>query len=231
MSTEFDYLAAIDSLVKGDELPLGETDKQLAIDAALKEYSRQRPRIVPEDEAGSGAIDYAVTLLASWSEGFSVIRKIEYPVDDDSPDDTTLQDAAWKLYEKPAGKVIRFLEDTPAATETFRVTYTALHEANASACSVPDADEQAVQMLAASYFCKMLSAYFSATNDTTVQADSVDHKSRAAEYAARAKMYRESFFSHLGQEENKLMPASVTRDQDLQPSWRGDKLTHPNKYR
>ena len=231
MSTEFDYIAAIDSLVKGDELPLGEPEKQLAIDAAFKEYSRTRPCIVVEDEAGDGGFDYAVTLLASWSEGFSSIRKIEYPVDDDSVDDETLQDSAWKLYETPSGRVIRFLEDAPTATEHFRVTYTALHEASASHCTVPDADEQAVQMLAASYFCKMLAAYFSATNDPTIQADSVDHKSKASEYAARAKMYRESFFSHLGQEENKLLPASVTRDQDLQPSWRGDKLTHPNKYR
>ena len=231
MSTEYDYIAAIDSLVKGDELPLGEPEKQLAIDAAFKEHSRNRPRIVPEDEAGNGGFDYAVTLLASWSEGFSSIKKIEYPVDDTVTDDTTLQDSAWRIYAKPSGKVIRFLQDTPAATEHFRVTYTALHEANASECSVPDADEQAVQMLAASYFCKMLAAYFSATNDSTIQADSVNHKSKASEYAARAKMYREGYFNHLGQEENKLLPASLTRDQDALPSWRTDKITHPGKFR
>jgi len=49
---------------------------------AIKDHSRHRPLVVIEDEAGDGGFDYAVSDLASWAPGFSVIKTVEYPVDD-----------------------------------------------------------------------------------------------------------------------------------------------------
>jgi hypothetical protein len=229
MSTRQDYITAIGNLVGGD-LPLGEAEKIFAIGAAVKKYSTWRPRLVVEDEPGSGGFDYLLTLLADWAEGFSVIKSIEYPVDDTEETADLLQDDAWQLYQKPAGKCIRFLEEKPAATEDIRITYTALQACTDAACTISAADEEAVQMLAAGFFCDMLAAYYAQTQDSTIQADSVDHKSKGSEYAARARAYRKACGEQLGVKEGEPSPASVTRDQDLRGSW-GDKVTHPRKYR
>lgn len=230
MSTRQDCIAAIGNMV-GGELPLDEAEKILAISMAMKEHSRRRPHVVVEDEDGDGGFDYAVTLLASWATGFSVIKTVEYPVDDDDETPDILQDDTWMMYEKPAGEYLRFLEDEPSATETFRVAYTALHTCTDAACTVEAFDEEAVQALAAAHFCNMLSAYYAQTQDSTINADSVDHSSKGREYAARAKMYRKIYFDHLGVKEGGVLPASVTRDQDKKASWASDKLTHKSKHR
>jgi len=230
MITRQDFLTALSSLVKG-ELPLGEPEKIMAIGIAVKEHSKHRPLIIVEDEAGAAAFDYALTLLASWAEGFSSIKTVEYPVDDTDADAAILQDDAWTIYQKPAGKYLRFLEDKPAASESFRVTYTALHTCTDAACTVETAQEEAVQILSAAHFCNMLAAYYAQTQDSTIMADSVDHKSKAAEYAARSRAYRKLYFDYMGIEEGKTVAASVTRDQDAATSHRGDQLTHPRKFR
>ncbi len=230
MSTRQDYLSAIGNLV-GGSLPLGEAEKILAIAQAIKVQSKNRPVSVVEDETGNGGFDYALTLLASWSEGFSVIKTVEYPVDDTDEAADILQDDEWQIYQKPSGKVLRFLEDKPLATESFRVTYTALHTCTDQACTVEIFDEEAVQSLAAAFFCEMLATYFAQNQDSTINADSVDHKSKAQEYAARARTYRKIYFDHLGIKEGETTPASVIRDQDMAGSWGGNKLTHPKKYR
>ena len=230
MSTRQDYLTAIGLLVGGD-LPLGEAEKLFAIGAALKKYSGHRPRIIPEDEAGSGSFDYPLTLLADWTEGFSAIKSVEYPVDDTTRATPILQDDAWTIYQKPAGKCLRLLEATPTATESLRITYTALHACTDADCTIPSGDEEAVQALAASQFCEMLAAYYAQTQDSTIQADSVDHKSRASEYAGRARAYRKMYYDHMGIKESGVPAASVTRDQDMHASWGSDRLTHPRRYR
>ena len=224
-SVRDDYITAIGHLV-GGELPLDEAEKIFAINAAIKKYSAHRPRIAVEDEDGNGSFDYLLALLADWTEGFSTIKSVEYPVDDTSEAAAILQDEAWQIYQKPTGKVLRFLEDTPAATEDIRVTYTTLHVCTDAACTIPPYDEEALQMLAASIFCDMLAAYFAQTQDSTIQADSVDHKSKASEYAARARAYRKMYFDHIGIKEGETPAASVTRDQDLGGSWGAGKMTH-----
>lgn len=230
MSTRQDYITAIGNMV-GGELPLGEAEKILAISLAMKEHSRYRPQVKVEDEDGDGGFDYAVTDLEFWSDGFSVIKTVEYPVDDDDETPDVLKDNEWRMYETPAGNFLRFLENVPTSDEDFRVTYTALHTCTDSACTIKDFDEEAVQSLAAGHFCHLLSTYYAQTQDSTINADSVDHGSKGREYSARAKTFRSIYFSHIGIKEGQAPAASVTRDQDSIPSWRTDRLTHPSRYR
>ena len=230
MSVLSDYIAAIDQLVPGT-IPLVSSDEELAIDMALMAYSKHRPRIVVEDVTGDGGFDYTLADLAAWSDGFSVIRTVEYPVDDDDETPDILQDDDWVVYAKPAGDVLRFLTGSPLATETFRVTYTAIHAFTATACTVKAFDEKAVQSLASAIFCEMLATYFAQNQDSTISADSVDQRSKASEYAARAKAYRKLYTDHIGIKDGQVPAASVTKDQDATPSWQGDGLTHPRRYR
>jgi hypothetical protein len=230
MTTREDFLTAIGQLVQG-EIPLDEADKILAIDMAARTYSKHRPRVVVEDETGAGTFDYAITALAAWSDGFSVIKQIEFPVDDTDETADVLDDDEWQVYSKPAGDYIRFLEDTPAATESFRVTYTAPHSITDAASTVKAADNEAVQALAAAIFCEMLATYFAQNQDSTISADSVDHKSKAAEYTARARVYRKMYFDHMGIKEGERIAASITTDLDPQRSWGTDGVTHRDKSR
>jgi hypothetical protein len=230
MTTRYEYLEAVDNLV-GGEIPLGEGEKNLAVDLAVKEHARYRPRVVAEDVTGDGGFDYPLSDLASWSEGFSAIQSVEYPVDDDDEYADVLLEEQWRIYRKPAGRVLRLLEDTPDTDEEIRITYTALHTCTDSTCTVETIDEEAVQALAAGYFCGMLAAYYAQSTDSTIAADSVDHRSKSQEYAARAKAYRKVYFDHLGIKEGQRKPASITRDQDAIPSWRTDHLTHPRRHR
>ncbi len=230
MNTRQDYLTAIGNFV-GGELPLGEAEKILAISQAIKGHSKYKPREMVEDFDGDGGFDYDISGFAYWSDGFSVIRQVEYPVDDTNESADILQDDAWIIYEKPAGKVLRFLEDEPTADEDLRVTYTALHTCTDIACTVGTFDEEAVQALCAAFFCDMLATYYAQNQDSTIDADSVDHTSKSRDYAARAKTYRKMYFDHLGVKEGQTPAASVTRDQDLKGSWGLDKVTHKAKYR
>ena len=150
MSTRQDYITAIGNLV-GGELPLSEAEKIAAIGMAIKEHSRHSPLVVVEDETGDGGFDYPVTDLESWADGFSAIKQVEYPVYDDDETLYILQEDAWMMYEKPAGKYLRFLGDKPPTTESFRVTYTAIHDCTDVACTVKAFDDGAVQALAASF--------------------------------------------------------------------------------
>lgn len=222
MSTKQDYINALNLLV-GGQLPLGEAEKIFAIDAAIKKYSSHRPLEVAEDVPGNGTEDYALSSLASWSEGFSAVKKVDFPVD------TELLDADWEIIRKPAGRYLR-LSKTPAATETLRVFYTCLHTCTDDACTVAAYNEEALQMLAAAYFCEMLAAYYAQTQDSTIAADAVDHKSKASEYQGRARAYRLNYYNHLGSKEGEKTAASVTKNQDVDGSF-GDKLTHPKRFR
>jgi len=76
-----------------------------------------------------------------------------------------------------------------------------------------------------------LATYYAQSGDSSIGADSVDHKSKAKEYAARAKAYRTIYFDHLGIAEGKTPAASISRDQDKKASWQSDKVTHKSKYR
>lgn len=225
-----DYIGEVKKLVPGANLPCGEPEMILAIAMAMKEHSRHRPQTLVEDIDGDGGFDYAVTGLDYWSDGFSVIRQVEYPVDDDDEIPDILQEDAWMMYQTPAGKYLRFLESSPAADEDIRVTYTAIHTCTDDDCTVVDYDDEAVQALAASKFCEMLATAYAQTGDSTISADVVDHKSRAGEYSTRARTYRGIYLKHIGVEDGKPPAASITKDQDKAGSW-GDRLTHKAKYR
>lgn len=231
MITRQDYITALGSLVQGDFSP-GEGAKILAIGQAVKTYSRHRPRIVVEDEIGAAAFDYVVSLLAEWSDGFSMIQQVEYPVDDTNDSAEILDEDAWTIYRKPAGDYLRFLEDRPAAAETFRATYTALHTCTDTACTVKAIDEEAVQSLAAALYCEILSTWFAQNQDSTIQADSVDHTSKSRDFAARAKAFRKIYRDHLGLKETDTVPAAASvGDLDMKYPGGGERLTHPRSDR
>jgi len=237
MSTVAEYIAAIDELVPGTH-GLGTDEKTRAVNSAVNLHSKYSPRKVVEDVDGDGGFDYALSGLESWEEGFSSIVQVEYPVDDDDEAADILEESDWAIYEKPTGKVLRFLAGRPAVGESIRVTYTVRHafvqpedEEEDPQATVTAADEQAVQSLAASFFCRMIAAANAENQDSTISADSVDQTSKRREYEAQAAKYRNEYNEHMGISPGKPKPASINQDQDISYPWGWDRLTHPRRWR
>ena len=230
MGNRQEYIEAIGELVYGEH-PIGEAEKQKAVQKAMNAHSRNRPVIVVEEVTGDGGFDYALADLTSWEADFSVIKQVEFPVDDTDEDAEILEPEDWQIFETSDGKYLRFLSDTPSTAQEFRVTYTTRHTCTDSACTVADADEEAVQTLAAGFFCRMLAAAYSQDQDATIAADVVDHGGKGDKYGRMATDYRKEYDDHMNIKDGKPKPACGIQDQDVSYPWGWDRLTHPRKER
>ena len=230
MSNRQEYIAEVKKLVPGANHPIGEPEIIKAIQKAINTHSKHRPRIVVEEVAGDEGFDYAVADLAAWADDFSVVRQVEYPVDDTDEEAEILEEDEWEIFETSSGKFLRFLANTPDTTEEFRVTYTARHTCTDDDCSVAGGDDEAVQSLAAAHFCQMLATAYAQDQDSTVGADRVDDLSKSARYGRMRREYRAEYNEHMGIKDGKPKPASMNQDQDVMYPTGHDRLTHP-KYR
>lgn len=234
MTTSADYITALGSLVPGDQ-PVASAAltamQNKAIGKAMDAHSKYRPRRLVADVTGSGAFDYAITGLTGWQDNFSAILQVEYPVDDTDETAEILDPETYCIYEKPAGKYLRFLEDKPTALEKARVTYTARHTCTGSACTVDAGDTEAVQSLAAHFLCRMLAAAHALDQDATISADVVNHSGRRKEYEALARSYKGEYYEHMGIVDGKPKAACAIQDQDVMYPVGYDRLTHPRRQR
>jgi hypothetical protein len=170
--------------------------------SAIARYSKVRPLELVADTPGSGNHD--CDLPNDWLEGFSVITQVEYPVDRIPAN--IIDRADYSIYATPIGKKLRILIATPAADEMIRQTYTVMH----TEATIPAIDLDAVASLAASICCHQLALAFGNTSDPTIQADSVNYRSKGDEYARRAKELEGRYKSHLGIKDGDTVAAAST---------------------
>ena len=296
-----DFKQKVLDIVRDDAEKITPEEKERHIQEALKIYSKHRPRELVKDVTGDSTYDYAIaTHLTSWVKGFSLIKSIEYPADERDPSYVD----EWLIYEKQDGQYIRLLEDVPAASETMRIIYTALHILSSQIVSgtfsfssvdnsmnrtagsfiadglfvgnriitpsndnpgpftvksvtalkvifcetivteiaaaikievetntIPESDQDAVCNLAASLCSGALASAYAHTSDSTIGADSVDHRSKSQEFSSRAKIQKQTYLNHIGLKEGEIPPASATRDYDINYPDGTDRLTHPRRQR
>ena len=168
---------------------------------AVKKYSKVRPRIKAEDILGPGGHDFQ--LPASWSPGLSTIQTVEYPIG--KVPESYIDNAKVRLYQAPDGLKLRLYDVAPLAGQSFRVTFTALHDE----ASLPESDIEAVANLAASLCCRQLAQRYAGTSDPTIGADVVNYRSKGDEFARRAKELRALFQDALGIKENDTTAAAM----------------------
>lgn len=206
----------VEAKVKDDSQRLTvEDDFTPAVTAALERYSAHRPKEIVKDVAGAGTRD--VALPAEWVAEFSELRDVEYPVDQDPEEH--LHAGEYKIYQAPAGPLLRLRHETPAATETLRLTITVPRAEG----DIVSGDLDAVACLAASFCCDTLANMFAATDDPTIAADVVNYRSKSADYTRRAKELRRRYEDCLGIDAKGGAPASMTV---ARPSGPGFGLTH-----
>lgn len=188
--------------VKDDSGKLADpADLSAAVLEALNRYSKDRPLEAVADVAGSGG--YNCSLPADWVEGFSTALQVEYPVD--CVPAVIIDRSAWSIYAGPSGKSLRILIATPAADEFVRITYTLPHTES----TVPAVDLEAIANLAASICLRQLAAAFGQTSDPTIQADSVNYRSKSDEFRRLADSFEALYKSHLGIKGNDTVAAGL----------------------
>jgi len=112
-----------------------------------------------------------------------------------------------------------------------RATYTIAHDVSVSADTIPMGDREPVCCLAAASLCDQLAGFYSGDSDSTIQADSVNHQSKAGEFASRARGLRKRYLDELGIDAKKNVAAGVIVDLNLNDSQGYPRLVHNPRRR
>ncbi len=216
-----DYQALVDDLVRDDTTKIATTDRDLAIGLASQAYSKDRPRTKVEDLVAAGGNELA--LPAAWEADFSELRSLEHPIGNVPP--TKIQTESYRLYQKPASTVIQ-LDSAIGAGQSVRATYTIRHQLDGGGDTIPVGDREAVASYAAAMLLDQLAAFFAGASDSTIGADAVDHRSRSAEFAARARALRKSYYDRLGLDPKRAVAAGAVVELNIKDSLGGPRLTH-----
>lgn len=232
MSTRADYQQAIDDQVSQVKFT-GLAQHNKAIAKAVEIYSNHRPRVRVVDQGGVGTHVATLFVLEGWDNEYSQVRAVEYPVDDTKAGHTILDPKAWEVYQAPDGKELHLLDrEQIEEGAAIRITFTAAHVVDDSGSTIPGKDEMAVQTLAAACFCRLLAAAYAEATDSTINADSVDQVSKRREYEAQAKAFEGEFTNLTGIKPGQPKPAAGVANWDLDlANGRGDRFTHPRRYR
>lgn len=238
MSTFPALSAVIAERVRDAAAKLSSAAIETALRAALEEYSRDCPREVVVQVAGTGGFDYPVsafgaaesgsTASTQWSNGFSSITDVIYPYDADERDLPHLEPDEYALVRLPAGQSLRFLTYTPTATEAFLVHFTRPHEVTVSVGTVPEGDEQAVCSLAAACALESLAAFYAQATDSTFGADVADHRGRTTVYTDLARTLRRQYYAHVGRRQNgeTASPVAAGANVDIDRGYLGGRVPH-----
>jgi len=206
--------------VKDKSGKIATSDFERNVLEAIKRYSRHRPNTSVVDVTGNGTHDYS--LPTGWIEGFSSLVSIEYPVDNVPADYLDQED--YEIYQTTTVKKVRLITYSPAATDSFRVTFTIPR----TDTTILDPDEDAVCNLAASLCLEELANVFIHSSDSSIAADSVDYRDKAYKASQRAKRMLQLYKEHLGIKEDDITPpASAVKDLDMKYPGGAERLTHP----
>lgn len=219
-----DYQTKVTDLLRDQDSRITTTQRDAVIADAVREYSRRKPRLLVQDVTGDGT--RLLPLPAAWVADHSLLSDIEYPIGDLPP--TLLE--SFSFYRSPTATKI-LLADAVASGQNARLSFTAPHQVDGDEDTVPAADREAVCNYAAAILCEHLAAVYSGSGDATIQADSVDHRSKASEFRQQASTLRRRFYEQLGVDPKKNNAAGVVVNLDLPDSQGQDRLTHSNRYR
>ena len=136
----------------------------------------------------------------------------------------------YELYTSPDAVLI-MVRNGFGINEIVRAAFAITHEVSDVADTIPLGDREAVCCLAAASLCDQLAGLYSGDSDSTIQADSVNHQSKAGEFASRARALRKRYLDELGIDAKKNVAAGVVVDLNLSNSQGGARLTHRRGYR
>ena len=167
-----------------------ETDLERAVAGAIARYTQDRANRVVGSFVGDGTSTYDLSAkgLTGWTEALSQVTEISYPYS--AADENVLGSQDWFVIDDPTnGKTLYLPNSAPAATETVRIRYTAPWAED----TVPAHHVEAVAMLAAALYLRMLAVRMTQSGESTIQADSFDRKSNGNQFSTLADKYERQY--------------------------------------
>ncbi len=196
---------------------LDDESYDLAIQAAVKEYGRDRPREAVIDKTGDGTPFVATSGLTGWVDEFSHVLKIEYPAAAVSASHRPqfLDPASdWTEYRTAAARYVH-LAVTPSASETVRLWYTVPRALTTAVDTILSEDKEAVLHLAAAYACDLMATLAAGHTDPAIAADGVAYRDQQQRYSDQAKAWRARYSAHVGKAApSEVRAAAILRDVD-----------------
>ncbi len=228
-----DFRALVGQKLRDTAGIVTETERETAIQEAVRLYSRVRPQHKVQTITGNGtAFDFA--LASDFEEGFSRIESIEYPVDKQIAEYLDANEDYRLRRDVTTGVLkLRLLSMVLANAAKAYVSYTLRHTISGTTDTVPVADRDAVAGLGAALCARQLSAYYAQSSDSTIGADSVGYRTKSQEYEAVAKALEATYRRHLGiTDEDMVAAASAIGDLDVDlAEGAGDRFFHGRRWR
>lgn len=224
-----DFNARVDTLLldEAEWINSSRVDENIAAAASL--YSLHRPLVKVDEFAGDGGYDYA--LPDDWVQGFSRITQVEYPYDEQDPN--LIPKEEWTIFLKLVNStqtyVLRFLDTSPAAAYSIRVTYTLPHSILADSSTVYQNDVEAVCHLATSLCLRAIASKMLQTSAPTIAADAVNYAAKSSAAASRAKEFFDSYLTAMGLTEE--VAAAGIKEFDTGFVWGAEYLSHKSWHR
>ena len=217
------YVSSVREIVKESNSIIydsGENVYEDFVRRALRRYSLDKPFTKVNSFAGASSEYFIVdsSNLPGFIDNWSTILLLEAkaPTIASNDDPQFLDRDQWDFYRNSTALYVRFKDTVPSSSDTISVTYTIPHTINnldsETTDTVPEVDQEAIVLWACNEACRMLASKFTGTSDPTIRADVVNYKTKASEFRAMSKEFREAYTEWIS---NPLKGESIVRDIDF----------------
>lgn len=221
-----DFQTFVADLVRDDASDISDVQRDKAITAAVLRYSKDAPVIKMVEVIATGG--NFLNLPAEWIDDFSQLQSVEYPVGNVPPN--KLSNDEYDVQLTPTGKKIAHKYSFSTGAKVW-LEITVRHTLSDVADTIPIDDREAVCCLAGANLCDQLATKYSGDTNSSINADSVNHQSKAAEYAARARALRKRYTDELGIDTKRNKSACAVVAMKNTDSRGRDRLTHGTRFR
>ncbi|WP_299378831.1 hypothetical protein [uncultured Kiloniella sp.] len=207
-----DFTELTKNLVRDQTDKISDADITNAVELAVERYSVDFPRSVVVEITGNGAESIDKPVDAESIQSLERSANISNPF------------IEFNLRLTPSGEKI-YVTGRLTQNEIYWLRYNAVHQLTTAIDTIPKKHRQAVSHFAASVLFESLSGATASDRDGMIIADSVDHDSKAAEYAKRARRHYDLYHNLLGIKPGNQKSAHVTVNWNG-PIGGGDYLMH-----
>ena len=166
---------------------------------AISEVNTVKPLLIIKDIDGDGTQDYG--LPSEFEKEFSNIDQVEHPAGENPPRYLDRNDN-WFIYEDPTKDPelrLRFKLTTPITGEVIRISIKALHVVTETTSTLGNNSFLAVVFKTLNFGMCKLAAKFTGSNESTIDADSVDYGGRGLNFLELGRKWDAEYKRVVGQ--------------------------------
>jgi len=231
--TKINLREEVKAQLQDDAVFIVDTEIDKVIGLALRHLNRDSPFTKIFDITGDTTQSYDIE-TPGFVKGFSNVSIVEFPADETPPVFPRKKDE-WIVYEDPSetsGERIRlrFINRTPDATQSIRVTMEIPHTIDESTSTLDDNAFAALVYKTIVLALRALSNRFIQTTDSSLAADSVDYAGRPNLYLFVAERFETSYKEMAGLTDD-VKAAQAIGEADIRYPSGEDYYWHPVKLR